>query len=39
MDSPDPNSSPSIKTARDEISNSLDPVMGLKELFGSSKHK
>jgi len=39
MDSPNPNSSPSIKTARDEIINSLDPAMGLKELFGSSRNK
>tara|TARA_B110000116_G_scaffold242745_1_gene232167 strand:- start:1380 stop:1499 length:120 start_codon:yes stop_codon:yes gene_type:complete len=39
MDSPNPTSSPSIKTAGDEMFNSLDPAMGLKELFGSSRNK
>ena len=39
MDSPNPNSSPSIKTARDEIINSLDPAMVLKGLFGPSRNK
>jgi ABC-type nitrate/sulfonate/bicarbonate transport system ATPase subunit len=36
---PNPNSSPSIKTAKDEMFNSLDPAMVLKKLFGSSRNK
>ena len=36
---PNPNSSPSIKTAKDEIINSLDPAMVLKGLFGLSRNK
>jgi hypothetical protein len=39
MDSPNPNSSPSIKTAKDEIIDSLDPAMVLKGLFGPSRNK
>jgi len=39
MDSPNPNSSPSIKTAKDEIIDSLDPAMVLKVLFRSSINK
>ena len=30
---------PSIKTAKDEIINSLDPAMVLKSLFGPSRNK
>jgi len=39
MDSPNPNSSPSIKTAKDEIIASHDPATVLKGLFGSSRNK
>jgi hypothetical protein len=39
MDSPNPNSSPLIKTAKDEIINSVDLAMVLKSLFGSSRNK
>jgi len=39
MDYPNPNISPSIKTAKDEIIASYDPAMVLKGLFGSSRNK
>jgi len=39
MDHPNPNSSLSIKTAKDEIIDSHDPAMVLKGIFGSSRNK
>jgi hypothetical protein len=39
MGSPNPNSSPSIKRAKDEIINSLDPAIVLKGLLGPSRNK
>jgi hypothetical protein len=39
MGTSNPNSSPSIKTAKDEIINSVDLEMVLKSLFGSSRNK
>jgi hypothetical protein len=38
MGTSNPNSSPSIKTAKGEIINSLDLAMVLKSLFGSSRN-
>ncbi|SVA96262.1 uncharacterized protein METZ01_LOCUS149116 [marine metagenome] len=39
MGTSNPNTTPSIKTAKDEIINSLDLEMVLKSLFGSSRNK
>jgi len=39
MDYPNPNNSPSLKTAKDEIIDTHDPAIVLKGLFGSSRNK